>query len=263
MRVLHRLLVGIGGKILASFETMYDFCALTVGALLAMIRPPWQIAVIFEQFYHLIVRSAPLVLITALSTGAVLALQFGHGMERFGGKYYVPTVVGLSIVRALGPVFTCLMIASRVGSGIAAELGGMAASQQVDALRALGSDPIKKLVAPRVIALFIGGPMLTLLADLAGVFGGLLVGTYELGIAGNLYMQKTYDAIRMTDVLVGLGKTAFFAVFIGLIGCFNGLATRAGTAGIGAATTRAVVVGSIFVMLGDVFVTKLTWMVGL
>ena len=262
VRFIRQYLISFGGQLFVFFERVYDFIELIILTIVASLRPPWQISATLEQFYLLIVTSAPLVLITALSTGAVLALQFGHGMARFGGKFYVPTVVSVSVVRALGPVFTCLMIASRVGSGIAAELGSMKVSQQVDAIRALGTDPIRKLVSPRIVALFFGAPMLTLIADISGVLGGLLVSTQELGIAPNLYIQKSYEAIQAADLFVGLGKTTLFAVMIGFIGCFNGLRTTSGTSGIGIATTKAVVAGSIFVMLGDVLFTKLTWMLG-
>lgn len=257
-----RLLIGFGGRIFELFQAAYDFLELTWLTAKATLSRPFYGSIVVDQFHSLIIKSLPLVLLTAGSTGAVMALQFGQGMGRFGGKLYVPTLVAVSIVRALGPIFTSLMIAGRVGAGVAAELGGMAVTQQVDAIRALGTDPIRKLVVPRVIALTIGVPLLTLLADVVGILGGLLVSSGSLGISMELYLRKSLDAIQLTDVLVGTGKTAIFGGFIGLLACYNGLRTRDGTVGIGLATTRSVMAGSIFIMVSDVLVTKLSWILG-
>ena len=257
-----RILVGIGARLFKYFETIFDFLELTVSTVRATLTRPFYLSVAIEQFHALIVKSLPLVLLTALSTGAVMALQFGQGMGRFGGKLYVPTVVAISIVRALGPIFTSLMIAGRVGAGIAAEIGGMTVTQQVDAIRALGTDPVRKLVVPRVSVLIIGLPLLTLMADAVGILGGLLVSSTGLGISMELYLRKSSEAIRLVDILVGTGKTTIFGAAIGLIACFNGLKTRNGTIGIGVATTRAVVTASIFIMVSDVVFTKLAWTLG-
>jgi phospholipid/cholesterol/gamma-HCH transport system permease protein len=257
-----RMLVGIGGRLFVLFESAYDFGDLAVKTFKALITRPFYASIAVDQFHSLIIKSLPLVLLTACSTGAVMALQFGQGMGRFGGKLYVPTVVSISIVRALGPVFTSLMIAGRVGAGVAAELGGMAVTQQIDAIRALGTDPIRKLVVPRVVVLIIGVPMLTLLADVVGILGGLLVSTSGLGISMDLYLRKSSAAITLNDVLVGTGKTAVFGGMIALIACYNGLKTRDGTVGVGMSTTQSVVAGSIFIMVGDFFITKLSWVFG-
>ena len=216
-----RILVGFGARLLESFETVFDFLEFVLKTTRATFIRPVYGSIAIEQFHMLIVKSLPLVLLTALSTGAVMALQFGHGMGRFGGKLYVPTVVAVSIVRALGPIFTSLMIAGRVGAGIAAEIGGMAVTQQVDAIRALGTDPIRKLVVPRVVVLILGVPMLTLMADVVGILGGLLVSNSGLGISTELYLRKSSEAIKLVDVMVGTGKTAMFGAAIGLIACFN------------------------------------------
>ena len=255
----YRFLEGVGEHLFSFFESVFEGVFLVWGTLWSALFPPYPISLIIEQFMLLIVKSAPLVFITALSTGAVMALQFGYGMERFGGKLYVPTVVSISIVRVLGPVFTCLMLSGRAGAGIAAELGSMAVTQQVDAIRALGTDPLKKLVLPRVLVLMIGAPLLTLVADVLGITGGMLVSASGLQISPALYVQKSYEALRLTDILVGTGKTVLFGGFIGFMSCFQGLRTRAGTVGIGYSTTRSVVLSSIFIMVGDVFVTKISW----
>ncbi len=254
-----RLLTRIGGRLMAVFDDVGDFTLLAGRSARVLVTRPFNWSVAIEQFMQLIVRSAPLLLLAAGSVGAVMALQFGLGMSRFGGKLYVPTVVAVSIVRALGPVFTCLLLAGRVGAGIAAEIGGMTVGQQVDALRTLGSDPVEKLVVPRLVVLMIGTPILTLLADVMGILGGLAAGVGSLGISSSLYLQKSIAAIRLDDVVVGTGKTVLYGLFIGLIASHLGLQKIEGTKGIGVAATRAVVAASIFIMMADLVITKLTW----
>ena len=216
-------------------------------------------SVVIERFLLLVYRTAPLVFITSFATGAALALQFGQGMARFGGKLYVPNILAIAIVKALGPVFACLMIAARAGGGIAAEIGAMKVTQQLDALKALGSDPVQKLVAPSVLALMLGGPFLAFISDFSGILGGLLAGMGSLGIAPALYLEKTMNSIREADVVIGLVKTAVFGGGVALIGSYCGLRTKTGTAGIGVATTAAIVAANVFVLVADLIVTKLIW----
>lgn len=256
-----RIFVGVGHHALALCEEAYEFSSLMGQTMLAMLRKGIPISLTIEQFYRLIWKSLPLVLIAALSTGAVMAMQFGYGMARFGGQMYVPTVVAVSFVRALGPIFTCLMVSGRVGAGIAAELGSMKVTQQVDALRALGTDPIRQLVVSRIFVLLIGVPLLTLLADLAGILGGMGVAAASLNMSPELYWEKSLAAIKMGDIIAGTLKTGLYGAVIGLISCFNGLRTTDGTVGIGQSTTKSVVMASLFVMLADVIVTKLSWII--
>lgn len=253
--------VHLGQSAIGLLEGIHDFTALAWATLRASVTRPLYPSLILEQFHALVVASVPLVALTALATGAVMALQFGYGMGRFGGKLLVPTLVAVSIVRALGPIFTALMVSARVGAGVAAEIGGMAVTQQVDAIRALGTDPVRKLVVPRTVVLICGLPFLTLLADVIGILGGLIA-SGGLGISAELYARKSLEALRTADVMVGLGKTAIFGAFIGLFACYHGLRTRDGTIGIGLAATRSVVACGIFIMLSDVFFTKLAWLVG-
>ena len=223
-------------------------------------RPFYPLLVI-EQMYQIGVRSLSLVCATALSTGMVMALQFGFGLERFGGKYYVPKVVALSLIRELGPVFTSLMLAGRIGAGITAEIGSMNVTQQIDAIRALGTSPIKKIVIPRVLACLIVLPMLTVIANFIGIAGSLIIGVTELGLDPYFYYQKVIYTITITDFVVGVAKTLFFAFFISVVGCYYGLKTRGGTQGVGIATTKSVVTSSILIVISDFFLTKLFWMV--
>jgi len=222
---------------------------------------PFYFFLVIEQIYHIGIRSLTLVCTTALSTGMVMALQFGYGLERFGGKLYVPKVVSLSIVRELGPVFTSLMLAGRIGAGITAEIGSMNVTQQIDAIRALGTSPIKKIVIPRVLGTVISLPLLTIIANIVGIFGGLVICSTELGLDPVFYYQKVIATITLTDFIVGVGKTLFFAVFISIVGCYYGMKTSGGTQGVGSATTKAVVTSSILVVISDFFLTKLFFII--
>ncbi len=219
-------------------------------------RPfPWPLVV--QQIHRIGVESLGLVLVTAAATGSVMALQFGYGMAKFGGKLYVPKVVALTIAREMGPVFTSLLVAGRIGSGIAAEVSSMKVTQQIDAIRALGTSPIQRIVLPRVLAALIALPILTLIADYVCLFGGMLVARAELGINREFYWAKTLDTLRLEDLTTGMAKTAIFALFISLAACWRGLHTDGGTQGVGNSTTWVVVVSSVFIMISDFFLTKL------
>lgn len=235
-----------------SFNLLY-------ASLIGCFRRPFYFRLLIEQCYILGVKSSSIVFITALSTGMVMSLQFGFGLERFGGKLYVPKVVGLSIMRELGPVLTCLMIAARVGSGIAAELGSMNVTQQIDAIRALGTDPIKRLVIPRVLALLIMTPLLTVFADLVGIFGGMFISNAELFIHPDFYYHEAILSLKTSDFLVGILKTSFFGLLIALTGCYYGMKTQGGTQGVGQATTKSVVTASLLIVVTDFVMTKLFW----
>jgi phospholipid/cholesterol/gamma-HCH transport system permease protein len=224
-------------------------------------RRPVYFGLIIEQVHQIGVKSFPLVAATALSTGMVMALQFGYGLEQFGGKLYVPKVVSLSIVRELGPVFTSLMLAARVGAGIASEIGSMKVTQQIDAIRALGTSPIKKVVIPRIIATFISLPVLTVLANTIGILGCILVCATELGIDPQFSIQKVASTVVIKDYVEGLLKTFVFSFLISVPSCYFGLTTSAGTRGVGIATTKAVVVSSILIVLSDFFLSKLLWII--
>lgn len=221
--------------------------------------PPLYFRLFLDQIYQIGIRSLPLVLVTAASTGMVMALQFGLGLEKFGGKMYVPKIVSLSIIRELGPVFTSLMLAARVGAGITSEIGSMTVTQQIDAIRALGTSPIKKIVIPRVLATLLSLPLLCATANAIGVAGGLIVGANDLGLDPYFYMQKVFATIKLGDYLSGMGKSVFFALFISLTACYFGLTVKGGTRGVGAATTKSVVVASILILVGDYFLTKMFW----
>lgn len=225
----------------------------------SLFQRPFHFQLFVEQCYSLGIRSTSLVFITALSTGFVMALQFGYGLERFGGKLYVPKVVGMSIMRELGPVLTCLMLAGRVGSGIAAEIGSMNVTQQIDAIRALGTDPIKRIVLPRILSMLVMAPLLTVFADLVGIAGGLLISLSELNINADFFIYESITSLKLTDFTLGISKTFLFGLLISLTGCYYGLNTKGGTQGVGKATNHAVVTSSILIVISDFILTKLFW----
>lgn len=234
---------------------------LTATAFREVFKPPFYMRLLLEQIFQIGVRSIPLVLVTAGSTGMVMALQFGLGLEKFGGKMYVPKIVSLSIVREMGPVFTSIMLAARVGAGITSEIGSMKVTQQIDAIRALGTSPLKTIVIPRILATLISLPLLVAIANGLGIYGGLIVGTSELGLDPEFYMQKVFQTITIADYMAGFGKTFFFAFMIAIVACYFGLSVKGGTQGVGLATTRSVVTSSICILVGDYFLTKIFWVI--
>jgi phospholipid/cholesterol/gamma-HCH transport system permease protein len=252
-----RATVGIGDSVLDIVERWGRFAVLAGQVFRAASRPRFPVRETLLQIESIGTRSLTIVLITALFTGMVLALQTGVALARFGAKPYVGSVLGLSLARELAPVLTALMVGGRVGSGITAELGSMTVTEQVDAVRAMGADPVQKLVLPRVLAAAIALPMLTVLAGLLGVLGGLVIATGQFGIDSSFYLQTVVNAVTVEDFVSGVVKTIVFGWIIAMVGCFCGLTTRGGTAGVGSATTRAVVLASISVLVSDFFLTQL------
>ncbi len=203
------------------------------------------------------VSSIPIVLLTAVFTGMVLALQTAYGLHRFGAKNYVGNLVGLALARELGPVLTAVMVCGRVGAGIAAEIASMVVTEQVDAIRALGGDPIRRLVTPRIVAGTLSMPLLAGIAVITGILGGGLVAVLELGITSHQYYRSYLYAVQIRDVTDGLIKSCGFGLIVSSIACFKGLRCRGGTEGVGLTTTAAVVTGSLMVFISNFFFTKL------
>ncbi len=210
-----------------------------------------------EQLDEIGIGSMTVVILTGFFTGAVLALQTGFTLDQFGARPFVGRLVAASMVKELGPVLTALMLAGRVSSGIAAELGSMVVTEQVSALRALGTDPVRKLVVPRVLAGILMTPVLTVVADTVGLLGGWVVSTQTLRVASSLYWSSVVDALFIEDVWMGLLKPFFLGFIIVTMGCHVGLRTMGGTAGVGRATTNAVVAASVGVIAMDFFSTQL------
>jgi len=200
--------------------------------------------------------SLPIVLLTGFFTGGVLALQTYRTLTTFGEATLLGQVVAISVVRELGPVLTALMVAGRISSGIASEIGSMLVSEQIDAMRALGTDPLRKLVTPRLYATVATLPLLTVLGDFCGLLGGYLVSFYTVRLTTAEYWTSAYNALTFEDCAQGLMKPFIFAVIIALVGCYYGLHTTGGTEGVGRSTTQSMVVASVLILVLDFFFTK-------
>ncbi len=232
---------------------------LSINAVSLVATRPFGPREIVRQMYFVGVKSLPIVTITSVFVGMVLALQFAYGLERFGADLYVGKLVVLSLFREMGPVLTSLLVGGKVGAGITAEIGSMAVTEQIDAIRALGANPVKKLVVPRVIASTVILPLLAVYADVIGVLGGMIVATGDIGMSMRFYYQSMIEAATVGDLLHGVVKTIFFGFAIGIIGSFEGLRTTGGTEGVGQSTTQTVVAISITVLISDFFLSKLFW----
>jgi phospholipid/cholesterol/gamma-HCH transport system permease protein len=230
---------------------------LALNTISLAVRRPFQRREVLRQMFFVGVKSLTIVAITSIFVGMVLALQFGYGLARFGAKLYVAKLVALGLFREMGPVLTSLLVGGKVGSGMTAELGSMAVTEQIDAIRALGANPVKKLIVPRVIATTLMMPVLAVFADVIGLFGGLVICTGDLGISTRFYFQAIGDAVVIGDVMHGVAKCVFFGFAIGLIGCYQGIRTTGGTEGVGSSTTVSVVMISITILISDFFLTRI------
>jgi phospholipid/cholesterol/gamma-HCH transport system permease protein len=233
-----------------------EYVRLQALTIRGMCSRPFYFHDVVEQFDSIGLGSLTVVLLTGFFTGAVLALQTGITLDQFGARPVVGRLISASMVKELGPVLTGLMLAGRVGSGIAAELGSMVVTDQINALRALGTDPIRKLVVPRVLAGFIMAPVLTVIADGVGIVGGWLVAVFQLRVASSVYWSSIIKGLYLEDAWMGLIKPFCLGFVIVTIGCHVGLRTTGGTQGVGRSTTNAVVAASVAVIAVDFFVTR-------
>jgi phospholipid/cholesterol/gamma-HCH transport system permease protein len=241
----------------AAVLEVQEYVRLCITAVRAAFSRPFYYRDVIEQFDAIGLGSLTVVLLTGFFTGAVLALNSGITLDQFGAREFVGRLISASMVKELGPVLTGLMLAGRVGSGIAAEIGSMVVTDQVSALRALGTDPIRKLVVPRVLAGFFMTPVLTIIADAVGIVGGWLIAVAQLRVASSLYWSSIIEGLYMEDAWQGIIKPFFLGFVIVTIGCHVGLRTKGGTQGVGRATTNAVVASSVAVIAVDFFLTRL------
>lgn len=248
--------VSIDGFLKGIVQSVQDFTYLLTASVSNLFSSPRYVADTLIQMDVIGVGSLPIVLLTGFFTGGVLALQTYRTLSTFGEVAILGQVVSLSVVRELGPVLTSLMVAGRNSSGIASEIGSMLVSEQVDAMRALGTDPIRKLVSPRLYATVITLPLLTILSDFFGLLGGFVVSYSVVHLSSVEYWTYAYQALSFQDVTQGLLKPFLFAVIVALVGCYFGLSTRGGTEGVGRSTTEAVVWASVSILVVDFFVTK-------
>jgi phospholipid/cholesterol/gamma-HCH transport system permease protein len=218
---------------------------------------PFYVHDVVEQFDQIGLGSLTVVLLTGFFTGAVLALQTGITLDQFGARPFVGRLISASMIKELGPVLTGLMLAGRIGSGIAAELGSMVVTDQINALRALGTDPVRKLVVPRVLAGVIMTPILTIIADTLGIIGGWIIAVFQLRVASSIYWTSVTDGLYLQDAWMGLIKPFVLGFAIVTLGCHVGMRTSGGTQGVGRSTTQAVVAASVAVIAVDLFVTQL------
>jgi len=222
-----------------------------------ILRPPFYWRMFAISFAEFAFFSLPMVALIGLFTGMVLALQSSTGLSRFNAEAEIANLVVISMTRELGPVLTAVMVAGRVGAATAAQIGTMRVTDQIDALSTLSTNPMKYLVAPRLLAGTIALPILVLVADILGVAGGYLVAVLKLGFTSEVYLKNTLDFMTTLDVVSGLVKGAVFGLLIALLGCYNGYRSRGGAEGVGAATTSAVVVASILIFFFDYIITEL------
>jgi len=246
----------IGLKLMNAIRFAGGFGHLVGTTAKELFIPPFPLRLTLQQIYAIGVESFVLVLITGLATGSVMALQFGYGLARFGGTLYVPKLSSLAILREMGPVFTSLLVAGRIGSGMASEIASMKVTQQIDAIRALGTSPIQRIVIPRLVACMIALPLLTLMADYVAMIGAMLIAKFELNIGFNFFIAKVLETLTLADLFTGMAKTMVFAFFIAITACWKGLNTEGGTQGVGQTTTWVVVMSSIFIMVADFFLSK-------
>ena len=238
-----------------------DYAILSGRALGGFFRKPHYLADFITQADSIGVGSLPIVLLTGFFTGGVLALQTASSLAQFGAAAITGQLVSLSMIKELGPVLTSLMVSGRNASGMASELGSMKVTEQLDAMRALGTDPVRKLVAPRIFATTVMMFFLTIVSDAVGTLGGGCVAIYLLGQDGSQYFHSAYQSLQYPDILQGLVKPVFFGLIIATIGCFYGMNTKGGTQGVGRATTQAVVVASVLIIASDFVISR--FMIGI
>jgi phospholipid/cholesterol/gamma-HCH transport system permease protein len=256
MNALLNFIAAIGAAVLDGVAWLGELGIFAARGLLGVFQPPFYPRLVGRSLMEIGFYSLPVVALTALFTGMVLALQSYTGFSRFNAESAIASVVVLSVTRELGPVLAGLMVSGRAGAAMAAELGTMRVTDQIDALSTLSTQPMRYLVAPRLLAGVIALPILVVIADILGVLGGFIVATLRLGFNPNTYLVSTFSNLRTDDVVSGLIKAAVFGFIIALMGCFNGYRSRGGAQGVGAATTSAVVTASILILALDYVLTQ-------
>lgn len=241
----------IGGVVILFIETLFW-----------VFIPPFRRRQLFDQMHKIGVSSLPIVFLTAMFTGMVLALQSAYQMQRISAQMYIASLVALSMTRELGPVLTALVVAGRVGASITAELGTMKVTEQIDALETLATNPVKYLVVPRFLALFLMLPLLTVYADFIGMLGGYIVGVFKLHINSNMYLNMTTNPLGLKDIYTGLFKSVIFAMIIAIISCYEGIKTEGGAEGVGRSTTLSVVTSFVLIIAADCIFTALFYFIG-
>jgi phospholipid/cholesterol/gamma-HCH transport system permease protein len=240
-----------------------EVAILTRETLRQALRRPFELRALIDQIESIGVRSMSVVVLTAVFSSMVITIQFTFQLARFGAKEWAGNAVGVTLARELGPVLTALMVGGRVGAGIAAELGSMSVTEQVDAVRVLGADPVKKLVVPRVLAMLLVIPLMTGIAIVLGELAGGAIASLEPDVRLAYFLNAALRSTKLQDFACGIAKSLFFAFNIAIVACHLGLRTRGGTVGVGRATTETVVVTSVVTLVSDFFLTKLFLALGI
>jgi phospholipid/cholesterol/gamma-HCH transport system permease protein len=254
---LENILAGPGRRLVAFLQTFGAVTVLTLKTFQSLFTTRFEGRSFLYQVEQLGVKSLGIGAATSIFVGIVMSIQFAFSLERFGAKDSVGRIVGLSEARELAPALTALVVGSRIAAGITAEIGSMAVTEQLDAIRALGADPIKKLVLPRVLACIVVIPLITFFALVLGVASAMAVSAISFGISMPFFLSTALDSVSMQDFMSGWGKTPFFGFLIAILGCHFGLVTHGGTEGVGRATTTSVVVVSITLLVADALLTQL------
>ena len=257
MRAILSLVDRLGRGVASYVEEMGKILLLLLSTIVWTFRPPLKIRNIMKQMEFVGVKSIYVVSLTGLFTGMVLALQTYHGFRMFSAESLVGGTVALSMTRELGPVLTSLMVTARAGSAMAAELGSMRVTEQIDALSVMASNPIQHLIVPRILSGIVMVPVLTIISDFIGIVGGYFVGVQLLGINEGLFMKNITKLVELNDIYDGIVKAAVFGLILSLVGCYKGFNTRGGAEGVGKATTEAVVLASISILIADYFLTAI------
>jgi phospholipid/cholesterol/gamma-HCH transport system permease protein len=244
-------------RTLGLIEHLGAISVMTIGTVKTLFKRPFEHRAMLAQIESLGVASMGIVVVTSVFIGMVMAVQFAFGLRKFGGMEYTGRVVALSFARELAPTLTAVIVGGRIGAGMAAEVGSMAVTEQIDAVRALGADPLKKLVLPRLVASIITMPVLAAFALVLGFSGAMIITDLQFNVPAAFFFQSALSTVTMADLLSGMFKTPFFGAIIALVGCHFGMTTQGGTAGVGNSTTRTVVVISIAILIADFFLTKL------
>jgi len=260
-KVFERENLSVAGVLTAKakrwLQAVQDYTFLSSRSVTNLLHPPYYVSDVLDQMDLIGVGSLPIVVLTGFFIGAVMVLQTAAQFERFGQTALTADVVSLALVRELGPTITGLLVAGRNSSGIASELGSMVVTEQVDAMRAMGTDPSRKLVTPRVVATVLMLPLLTAMADFVGLIGGYVVSHFTLRLGAIAFWTRALDALVFSDLMQGLAKPLVFGFIVSTVGCYQGLTVRGGTQGVGRATTQAVVAASVFILVSNFFLTKI------
>ncbi len=257
MRTIGNHIVRFLAYFIALIEQLGEVGIFSYRSIYATFTRPFDFKLVIEQIEEIGFKSIPIVIVSAVAIGMVMVVQLAWGFAWFGAKGLVGPVVSLSFLRELGPIVTSLLVGGRVGSGITAEIGSMKVTEQIDAIRTMGVDPIRKLVAPRLLACIISFPFLTIIADFAGICGSMIMARVDLNVEPQLFLSSILKWVSIADFVSGISKTFFFGIIVAITGCYMGMKSDGGTRGVGRATTATVVIALLLIIIGDFFLSKL------